>query len=271
MNKTKLSCFIIFFVITIQLSLAQQNNKILIVQDELPAIEVLSKFLVEYGNLTVETVDQNSLPENFEAYKAVVFYIHGKLLEPAEKAIINYTENGGKFICLHHSISSGKAKNKFYFAFLGIKLDHPELSPNPVKPGEGYGWFHDGDKGINFSLVNLNSTHFVTGNKITWDQQVMYKSSDEPAVTKKYPAITIKKTEAYMNHKFTDGREKTVLCGIKFYDIRTGEIFMQDRAVWYKTYGKGTIYYFMPGHSVSDYEDKNISQMVLNAINFDEN
>ena len=236
---------------------------------ELPAIEVLAKFLSSEGNLNVQMVTQDSLPANFSDYRAVIYYIHMKLYEEAEKAIIDYTENGGKFICLHHSISSGKANNKYYFNFLGIQLDHAELSPNPVKPGEGYGWFNNGDKGIDFSLVNLNPDNFITSHNVTWDQLVMYKSSDEPSVMKKYPAIILKKTEAYMNHKFTDGREKTVLCGIKFYDIRNNELFMQDRAVWYKKYGKGTIYYFMPGHSVSDYENKNVSQMILNAIDFE--
>ncbi len=145
----------------------------------------------------------------------------------------------------------------------------PNFLQTLLNPGEGYGWFHDGDNGIEYSLVNLNPNNFITSNKVTWDQQVMYKSSDEPSVMRKYPAIALKKTEAYMNHKFTDGREKTVLCGIKFYDIRNNELFMQDRAIWYKRYGKGTIYYFMPGHSVSDYENKNVTQMILNAINFD--
>ena len=72
-----------------------------------------------------------------------------------------------------------------------------------------------------------------------------------------------------MNHKFTDGREKTVLCGLKYRDARNGQIFMQDRAVWLKDYGKGQIVYFMPGDRASDYANKSIAQMILNAINFD--
>ena len=270
--KIKLNIFsLIFFIASIQISFTQQTNKVLIVQDELPAVNVLSKFLSDEGNLKIEIVTQDSLPAKFSDYKAVIYYIHKNLYESAETAIINYTKNGGKFICLHHSISSGKVNNKYYFDFLGIQLDHAELSPNPVKPGEGYGWFHDGNKGIEYSLVNLNPNNFITSNKVIWNQQVTYKSSDEPSVMRIYPAITLKNTEAYMNHKFTDGREKTVLCGIKFYDTRNGELFMQDRAVWYKNYGKGIIYYFMPGHSVSDYENRNVAQMILNAINFDMN
>ena len=41
---------------------------------------------------------------------------------------------------------------------------------------------------------------------------------------------------------------------------------MQDRGAWIKKQDKGTIVYFMPGHAVSDYQNKSISQMILNAI-----
>ncbi len=100
----------------------------------MPAVKALSNFLSEEGKLKIEIVKQDSLPAKFSDYKAVIYYIHMKLYEHAETAIINYTKNGGKFICLHHSISSGKVNNKYYFDFLGIQLDHAELSPNPVKP-----------------------------------------------------------------------------------------------------------------------------------------
>lgn len=69
-----------------------------------------------------------------------------------------------------------------------------------------------------------------------------------------------------MNHKFTDGREKTVLCGLKYYDPRNGELFMQDRAVWLKPYGEGDIVYILPGETPADYENPNIAQMILNAV-----
>ena len=71
-----------------------------------------------------------------------------------------------------------------------------------------------------------------------------------------------------MNHKFTDGREKTVLCGFKYLDDRNGQLFMQDRAVWTKPYGEGEVVYLMPGHSAADFENSSFSQMILNAINW---
>lgn len=245
---------------------AQSPQKVLIVQDEMPQIEVLSAFLRNTGGLEVDIVDQAHLPTNFAVYQAVIGFIHGRLEVPAEKAIIDYTEKGGRYVCLHHSISSGKARNEFYFDFLGMQLDHPEFSRHPVKPGEGYGWYHDGENGITLLLVNLNPHHYITNHNINWGAPISYTSSDGPAVEGMYPSISLPKTEVYMNHKFTDGREKTVLCGFKYYDPRNGELFMQDRAVWLKSYGEGAIVYILPGETPADYENPNIAQMILNAI-----
>lgn len=41
---------------------------------------------------------------------------------------------------------------------------------------------------------------------------------------------------------------------------------MQDRGTWIKEQGEGTIFYFMPGHAVSDYQNKHVTQIILNAI-----
>lgn len=81
-----------------------------------------------------------------------------------------------------------------------------------------------------------------------------------------YPSISLENSEVYLNHKFIDGHEKIVLCGLKFYDDRNGHLFMQDRAAWIKKHGKGEIIYFMPGHSPSDYKNPNVSRIILNAI-----
>jgi hypothetical protein len=249
-----------------QLLMAQANSPVLIVQDEMPQIEVLADFLRNTGNLTVDIVDQDNLPESMDKYRAVIGFIHGRLEIPTEEAIIRYTEAGGKYVCLHHSISSGKASNPHYFDFLGIQLDHPEFSSHPVKPGAGYGWYHDGENGITLRLVNLNQHHYITNHNISWGNPISYSSSDGPSVEGMYPSIALPKTEVYMNHKFSDGREKTVLAGFKYYDPRNGELFMQDRAVWYKAYGEGMIFYFMPGETPADYQNPQIAQMILNAI-----
>ena len=94
-------------------SSSPRQPKVIIVQDEMPQMEVLAKFLREHGKLSVTITDQSSFPENLSAYDAVIVFIHRDLQENTENSIINYTKKGGKLICLHHSISSKKAQNKF--------------------------------------------------------------------------------------------------------------------------------------------------------------
>jgi len=271
MNTIRTSLAILgLLILFFQCHIVLAQTKVLIVQDEMPQINVLVDFLQSTGDLQVDVVEQDALPRSMEDYRAVIGFIHGSLEVPTEEAIIDYTGKGGRYICLHHSISSGKARNPHYFDFLGIRLDNPEFSPNPVKPGGGYGWYHDGENGITLRLVNLNPHHYVTNHNIEWGAPISYISSDGPSVEGMYPSIALPKTEVYMNHKFTDGREKTVLVGFKFYDQRNGEIFMQDRAVWLKKYGEGLVFYFMPGETPADYRNTNIAQMILNAVIWDQ-
>ncbi len=233
-----------------------KTPRVLIIQDEVPQMEVLAKFLRAEGGLSVKIIEQSSLPDDLSAFNAVIVFIHRDLHERTEKSIIEYTRSGGRLICLHHSISSKKAQNEFYFSFLGMRLDK-----GPMETG-GYKW-----KASGWSLVNLNSQHFITNSGVDWDEQVAYTPSDSPSSEREYPSITLgRDSEVFVNHKFTDGREKVVLCGIVYHDAETGKTYIQDRGAWIKKQGKGTIVYFMPGHAVSDYENKNISQIILNAI-----
>lgn len=237
-----------------------RTPEVLIVQDELPQMQVLAEFLRQEGKLSVTIADQPSSPDDLSPYKAVIVFIHKDLHENTEKAIIEYTKNGGKLICLHHSISSKKAQNKFYFDFLGMRLDK-----GPMETG-GYKW-----KASSWSLVNLNSQHFITNSDVEWDKRVAYTPSDYPSSEGTYPGIILgADSEVFVNHKFIDGREKTVLCGIIYRDAETGKTYMQDRGAWIKKQDKGMIFYFMPGHAASDYQNNNIAQIILNAIRWAE-
>ena len=129
-------------------------------------------------------------------------------------------------------------------------------------PDGGYAW----RESVMLTLVNLNPDHYITKYNVKWDEVVYYTSSDHPSVERKYPSISLEDSEVYLNHKYTDGREKVILYGIKYYDNRNGQLFMQDRGAWIKNQGKGEIIYFIPGHNSSDYENQNVSQMILNAI-----
>lgn len=241
------------------------QTRVLIIQDELPQMEVLSDFISEnVENIDIQIVDQDHLPVSKAEYDAVIVYIHRQLFENAEKWIIEYTKQGGRFICLHHSISSGKAKNKNYFPFLGIRLDGTDNARDAELPGAGYAWVDP----VTLTIVNLNDQHYVTNHKIEWGEEIPYQSSDLSLKRQKFPSISLPGSEVYLNHKFTDGKDKTILLGLKFFDIRNNELFMQDRAGWYKKAGEGEIIYLMPGHSSIDFQNPYYAQMILNAITY---
>jgi hypothetical protein len=243
------------------------QSKVLIIQDELPQMQVLSDFISRNGvNIAIDIVDQDNLPGSMSVYDAVIVYIHRMMFEHTEEMIIEYTKKGGRFICLHHSISSGKAKNKNYFPFLGIRLDGTDNATDAELPGEGYAWVEP----VTLTIVNLNLQHYVTNHKIDWGEEIEYQPSDLHGKKQKFPSISLLESEVYLNHKFTDGKEKTILLGLKYLDTRNNELFMQDRAGWYKKAGAGEIFYFLPGHSSLDFQNSNLSQMILNAINYSE-
>lgn len=246
-----------------------EAHRVLLIHDGARVVEPLVAELKARGQLDVTLADQAHLPENWTEFRAVIGYIHNRLLEPTELAIIDYTKRGGRFVALHHMISSAKAENRYYFDFLGVRLDHPKSAREVVDPGKGYGWYTAGDRGVEVALVNLHPQHFIVSNGVQWSSRVRYQSSDWLTAEGEYPAIVLPKAEAYMNHKFTDGREKTVLCGMKYTDPRTRVVFEQDRAVWFKRSGAGRIFYFQPGHFREEYQDSNVAQMILNAILWD--
>jgi len=113
-----------------------QSAKVLIIQDEITQMEVLSSFLTEkQDDVKIDIVDQDHIPGKLTKYNAVILYIHLRLFKTTEEKVINYTEEGGRLIVLHHSISSGKAKNEHFFPFLGIQLDGTENARDPELPG----------------------------------------------------------------------------------------------------------------------------------------
>lgn len=244
---------------------AEGAKKVLVIMDEKPAMENLAKYMKNKAGVESTIVDQKSLPADFSPFDAVIMYVHAFLAEPTELKIIDYTNKGGRYVCIHHSISSAKAKNKYYFDFLGVRLDGLDQNKEPTTPGEHYAWVHP----VELSAVNLRPSHYIVSHDVVWPEKVKYTSSDEPSVEAEYAAMTLKDTEAYMNHKFTDGREKTVLAGIKFLDARNNQLFMQDRAIWTKPAGKGTIVYISQGHTAAEFNNATFAQLVLNAVLWD--
>jgi Trehalose utilisation len=236
--------------------------RLLVVMDEREQMEALGQYLKDKAAIESTIVDQAGMPADWSSFGAVIGYIHGRLDERAETKFIEYARNGGRLIFLHHTISSGKAANRYLFEFLGIALTDPGKAREPSVPGGHYAWKDP----VEQVIVNLRPDHFVTSNAISWPSRTSYTSSDAPSIEQEYPAMILRDTEVYVNHKFTDGRAKTVLLGFRWTDDRNGAAFTQDRTGWYKRAGRGWVFYFQPGHSTQEFRNPVVAQMILNAI-----
>ena len=144
---------------------------------------------------------------------------------------------------MHHGVSAAKKKTKGWYDFLGMELDRTEKAENY------YEWVH----GVDYYLVNLQPEHYITSHKVNYPEQVEYRSSDTPSVPKTLPALLIENSEIFINHQFTDAREKIVLFGFKSKKSpnlkqRTNESLKQTPhhagpGAGYKPAGKGYVFY----------------------------
>lgn len=248
------------------------RERVLIVTDEADRMEPLAAFVEKQGGFDVTIVDYTQLPDgerrlphDISAYDALVGYIHNELNEPTELAIIGYTTGGGRFVAVHHMVSSGKAKNAHYFDFLGLHMDAPERSREPAAPGGHYMWREPVEK----TVFNLAPGHYVTSHDLAWPDRAPFAASDVPGMqVEVYPAITFERTEVYANVKRTDGDAKTLLLGYTYTDDRNGVTHAQATDGWIKPVGEGHVVYLQPGHFVEEFTDPGgfLNQLILNAI-----
>ena len=227
---------------------------VLIVADEFPAMELLAGKLKALEQINGRVVSQKELPAGLGAFEAVVVYIHRELSEKAEEAFIDYANAGGKLVLLHHSISSGKRKNKHWFTFLGVSLPEGDLSQG------GYKWI----EGVTLNLVNLSPNHFITTHRVSYPASTPYATTNAPVRDGSLPGFALEHSEVYLNHVHTAPR--TLLLGLKYVDEKTGKTYMQDTAGWVKRAGKGWLVYLMPGHTANDFENPTYARIVVNAV-----
>jgi hypothetical protein len=232
-------------------------RKVLILYDEKPQMDILAKRLQAEG-YGVEFVSTKETLPALEPYYAVVVFIHGNF--PADKAdaVIRYTRAGGRMIALHHTISSGKVKTPEWLKFLGIELK----VKGDIEKG-GYVW----QEGVDLRLVNLAPDHYITTHDVKYTEKAEYKRSDAEESARQRDSVDFPKSEVYINHTFTDGKEKTILFGFICTPPKLGpKTWMQDRAGWLKKADKGWIFYFMPGHTVAELENPIFQQIVVNCL-----
>ena len=232
--------------------------QVLIVADEFPAMNILAARLQAEEHLESQIVAQTNLPASLTPFAAVLVYIHKDLREEAAGAFIAYAKAGGRLIALHHSISSGKRKNKEWFPFLGVSLPTGDVTAG------GYQW----TEGVTLSLVNLAPAHFITTNKLAYPERIAWTNAPAVPGGDALPGFTLPHTEVYLNHVLTGPR--TLLLGLRYTDAKTGREWCQTHAGWIKPAGRGWVVYLMAGHSALDFENPLYSRLVANAVVFPE-
>lgn len=230
-------------------------DDVLIIADEHPAMQYVAGKLKSEEHKTAQIIWQTNLPPDLSIFSTVMVYIHRDLKEAPEKAMIDYAERGGKLIVLHHSISSGKRKNREWFKFLGVQLPEADVSAG------GYKWI----EGVSQQIVNLNSEHFITSHKVSYPEKIPFKAESE-AEERVLPGVTLNESEVYLNHVLAKDKTRTTLLGFKYTDKASGKTYMQTHAGWVKPAGKGWVIYLQPGHSLHDLQNSTYERILLNAL-----
>jgi hypothetical protein len=224
----------------------------LIVADEIPAMQVLAERMKELEGVEARIVMQGEMPTDLKPFGAVLVYIHGRLEDAAEQALLRYAEGGGRLVLLHHSISSGKRRNRDWFGKLGV-----ELREGDVELG-GYKWI----EGVTLTVVNLAPRHFITTHGVTYPEQAPFPDARGRGV--QGPAVSLHDSEVYINHRLTGRR--TTLLGFSYTDKATGKTWTQPTAGWTMRLGRGRIVYLMPGHTIDEFRNPTYARLVTNAV-----
>jgi len=234
----------------------QRARQLLIVADDPAPMEAMAKGLQAKGDYHIQYTEQHNLAENLSSFYAVFMYIHGPMAPRTEKILIQYARQGGRLIILHHGIASARVKNPDWLKLTGIYMAPRN---HPTRPWKVLA-------NTTFTMVNLQPKHFITSHQVKYDRTIEYESSDSPSRPGQFPALDFKNTEVFLHQQFTDGREKTVLFGFHGVDPATGKEYQQDRGGWYKSAGKGWVFYYQPGHRASDFEHPAYLQILHNTL-----
>ena len=228
--------------------------EVLIVADEFPAMQVLADKLKAEEGLASRIVKQTQMPGDLAPFRAVIVYIHRALEAPAEKAMLDFLNNGGRLVALHHSISSGKRTNENWFAAFGVDLPKGDVTNG------GYKWI----EGVTIEVANLAPDQFVTTNKVRYPDLIAPAAQTGGVTAAPLPGIRLPESEVYLNHIMAGDR--TTLLALKYTDAKSGRTWWQRTAGWTRPVGRGQLFYFMPGHSVRDFENPAYTRIVMNAV-----
>lgn len=231
----------------------EKQNNILIVADQWPQMDLLAEKLIEYDHCLIQKSEEDQVDFDLSEFNFVIVYVHEVLSSDTERALIDYATDGGSLIVLHHSIASAKMKNPKWLEFLGMELfprDHHQ-----------YPWGVLSD--TTHTVVNLCPGHFITSNGINYEKDITFHSEYDTIFNGIFEAFDLKHTEIFLNQRF-NGDQHKILFG---FSTENGSI-MQPTGGWYKKAGKGGVFYYQAGHSISDYENQNFFRIILNTLHW---
>lgn len=224
---------------------------ILIVADQWPQMDLLAERLTKHHNCLIQKSEEDQVDPDLSGFDFVIVYVHEILPADTESALISYASDGGSLIVLHHSIASAKMNNPKWLDFLGI-----ELFPRDHKQ---YPWGVLND--TTHTIVNLCPGHFLTSNGMKYERSITFHSEYDTIYQGVYESFELHHTEIFLNQRYV-GDQHNILFG---FSTENGSR-MQPTGGWYKKAGKGRVFYYQAGHSVSDFENQNFLQILLNTL-----
>jgi len=221
--------------------------------------------VIQNGGWNVVQIAQQDWDTSVSGFGAVVVYIHLPILEAVEKSLIDYAEQGGRLLVVHHALASAKMKNPRWLEFLGVKIVPTSDTEAP--------WFVSGD--VDFTVVNLAPTHYITSNNVKYDKTVAYRSQTRQKLNGEFPAFVLKNSETFHNQRNTDGNDKIPLLAYRLDEPQAGKLpanvpAFDETGGWLKKTKSGWTIYLQPGHAPSDFRHPAFARIVLNALDWKE-
>jgi hypothetical protein len=245
---------IVWLLLLSHLMLSCGHERILIIADEWPQMDTMAARLGERGQFDFRKAEQDGFDLDLSDFEFVFVYVHKPLVRDVEKALIDYTHDGGSLIVLHHGIASAKMENPDWLEFLGIELfprDHVQF-PWGVMANTVH------------TMVNLYPGHFITSNGIRYGKTIPFHSEYDTVFHGDYPAFDLFDTEIFLNQRITSDQTR-----ILFGFTDTDRSRMQPTSGWYKPSREGMIFYYQAGHSVADFENENFIRILLNTLEWE--
>ncbi|MHA1734631.1 MAG: hypothetical protein ACTSU5_22065 [Promethearchaeota archaeon] len=238
-----------------------------------PQMDALQEFL-EGGDLgfelVVEQASQRTLKRLVRRGRphSVLVYVHGTFRRSVEGWLIDYCLRGGTLVAVHHAVASNKTLNERWLPFNGVTIDRGNSPARWTVVPRG-----------TLELVNLVPGHPVTTRGVEYSGVVEFpphggRGQPIPGNAPPgfhgggglLPSFALGDTELLRNHQLRRDPDRTPLFGYKFTGASSREVYWDFTGGWVAKRGRGSLFYFLPGHTVGDFRDANFRQVLLNGL-----